>query len=229
MVDAQAVDESLGDEAQDRRVGHREHLRVLDPHACERVDVEEAAVLPGDGVEVEELRPPASSVQNGLWSSTAMWLGTMSTTRPSPAPASATSSGLTTEVGRHRRRVDDVVAVRRPRTGLEHRREVEVADAQIGQVRDEAARRLEGEVGSELEPVGRDQRPLAVMGRHHRRALASPRAAQHQQRPRVDGYDANGRRGRCRTRRARPCSARASSGGRTARRQGEGHGSRSGR
>ncbi len=67
-----------------------------------------------------------------------MWFGTMSSTRPRPAArAAATQLGearVAAELGRQRGRVDDVVAVGAPRRGLERRRQVEVADAELGEV-----------------------------------------------------------------------------------------------
>ena len=45
MVDAQAVDAALADEAEHGFVGAREHLRFLDAKAGEGVDVEEAAIV----------------------------------------------------------------------------------------------------------------------------------------------------------------------------------------
>jgi hypothetical protein len=51
--------------------------------------------------------------------------------------------------------VDDVVAVGAPRRGLEVRRAVEVADAEIGEVRHDRRRVVEGEPRVQLHAVGR--------------------------------------------------------------------------
>ena len=59
MVDAQPVDEPLGDQLEREPVRLGEHVRVLLAHAGEVVDVEEAPVPAGLGVDVEELAPAA--------------------------------------------------------------------------------------------------------------------------------------------------------------------------
>src|SRR5581483_5846716 len=57
VVDPHAVDEALPHELDDLSAQRLEHLRVLHADAGELADVEEAAVLAGPPVEVEELRP----------------------------------------------------------------------------------------------------------------------------------------------------------------------------
>ena len=52
-------------------------------------------------------------------------------------------------------RVDHVVAVLRARARLQRRRQIEVRDAEVAQVRDELARLREAEVGRQLQAVGR--------------------------------------------------------------------------
>ncbi len=54
--------------------------------------------------------------------------------------------------------VDDVVAVHRARPRLVDRRGVDVADAELGEIRDDLGRVVEGEVLVELQPVGRPRR-----------------------------------------------------------------------
>ena len=87
------------------RVRRLEHLRVLDAHAGELVDVEEAAVASRRGVEVEEPRAQRSSRQNGFSSHAAMWFGTMSSDdaeparRPARASAASPPSSSETRVG----------------------------------------------------------------------------------------------------------------------------------
>jgi hypothetical protein len=63
--------------------------------------------------------------------------------------------GVTTELVVQPARVDHVVAVRRTRRGPQHGREVDVADAQFGEVGHAARCVGERETGVELEPVGR--------------------------------------------------------------------------
>ena len=58
-------------------------------------------------------------------------------------------------------RVGDVVAVRRAGAGLEHRREVHVADPERLQVRQQRPDVVEAELGPELQPVRRERRPHA--------------------------------------------------------------------
>ena len=60
---------------------------------------------------------------------------------------------LAAELLRDPRRVDDVVAVRRAGLRLHDRREVEVRDAELGQVRDELARLAEAEPRPQLQAV----------------------------------------------------------------------------
>src|SRR5262249_53354525 len=70
--------------------------------------------------------------------------------------AERTETRLAAEVFRDAPRVDDVVAVRRAATRLQDRREVEVADAELAQVRNELTRRGEAALRRQLQPVGRD-------------------------------------------------------------------------
>ncbi len=67
---------------------------------------------------------------------------------------------LTAQLLAHARGVHDVVAVRRARDGLQDRRQVQVRDAERGQVRHGRRRGRERELGLQLQPVG---------GRRHRR------------------------------------------------------------
>ena len=86
MVDPQPVDEAVAHELEHLRVRRLEHLLVLDAHAGELADVEEAAVEAGARVDVEELLRSSGSRQNGFSSLAAMWFGTTSSTTPRPAP-----------------------------------------------------------------------------------------------------------------------------------------------
>ena len=99
----------------------------------------------------------------------AMWLGTTSTTMPRPcswaAAASASSPSPAAEVVGDAGVVDDVVAVHRSGRGLQHGGEVEVRDAELGQVRDDRAGVREREPGCswsryvEVRLVGMRARP----------------------------------------------------------------------
>ena len=101
-----------------------------------------------------------------------MWFGTMSRIDAEPARvAERAQRALAAELLRDPARVDDVVAVRRAVPRLEHRREVEVADAELAQVRARArARRRSVSVGAELEPVGRAQRRVTSRAAGRQRA-----------------------------------------------------------
>ena len=84
-----------------------------------------------------------------------MWLGTMSSSTSRPAPASCAEGRLAAEVRGDPARVDDVVAVGRAAPGLERGGEVEVAHAELAQVRHQPEGVGEPHAGAELEPVGR--------------------------------------------------------------------------
>ncbi len=56
VIDAHAVHETVAHELEHLRVRELEDLRVLDPHAREVVDREEAPMSAGPGVDVEDLR-----------------------------------------------------------------------------------------------------------------------------------------------------------------------------
>ena len=110
------------------------------PHARELADVEEAAVEARAPVEVEELRPQSRVAPERVLVPAAMWFGTMSSMTPNPDGAELAELLLAAELLRDARRVDDVVAVRRARARLQRRREVEVRDAEVAQVRHELPR-----------------------------------------------------------------------------------------
>ena len=141
MVDPQAVDEPLANEPERQRVGRLEHLRILLAHAGEVVDVEEAPVAPARRVDVEEALAQLLVAPEAVRSSAAMWFGTDVEHDPE---AGATGRGgereerlLAAERVREPGRVDHVVAVRRAGAGLERRRQVEVPDAEVAQIRDQ--------------------------------------------------------------------------------------------
>ena len=110
----------------------------------------------------------STSHHHGLSGVMAMWLGTMSSTIPSPcARAAATKRGetlLAAELWIDPVRSHHVVAVRAPGRGLQDGREVQMADAQLCQVRHDLARGREVEVAVQLQPVRRQRHVLATSG-----------------------------------------------------------------
>ena len=159
MVDAQAVDEALRDELEHLGVRRLEHVRVLDPHAGQLADVEEAAVPAGGRIPVEEPRPQLAVppewvlplvgghvVRDDVQDHTQAGLvGGL---------AHGAELGLAPELLRDPGRVDDVVAVRRARPRLERGREVEMRHAELAEIgQRELARRTEAELLGELQPV----------------------------------------------------------------------------
>jgi hypothetical protein len=161
MVDAQPVDGAVADQLERERVRLGEDLRVLLAHAGEVVDVEEAPVAAGLGVDVEELRaqlrigPVAVALVRGHV------VGDDVEHDPQPRLAHRGDQRFellpAAELLRDAARVDDVVAVRGARARLERRRQVQVADAEVAQVGDQLARLREAHAGAELQPVGRAQ------------------------------------------------------------------------
>jgi hypothetical protein len=158
MVDANAVDQALLRERDDLRVRHLPDLGVLHPHAGQLRDVEEAAVQAGAPVEVEELRPPERVAPEGVLLARGHVVRDDVEHDTETRRAERAELLLAAEVFRDPRRIDDVVAVRRAGASLEGRRQVEVRDAELAQVRDEFARRAKAEPRPQLEPVGRAKR-----------------------------------------------------------------------
>ena len=208
MVDPHAVDQALVRELDELRVRHLPHLGVLHPHAGELADVEEAAMRARAPVEVEELRAPEGVAPEGVLVARRHVVRDDVEHDGQSRRAERTELLLAAEILRDARRIDDVVAVCRARARLERRREVEVRNAQVAQVRDELARLAEAEPRPQLEPI--------------RRPDALPRLAdstEHDERAALDRDDAArrvdlGARPRAPARRSR---ARASSDGRTRR------------
>ena len=147
MIHPQAVDDALAHELEDLRVGDGEDLRVLDPHGREVVDVEEAPVPAVSRVAVEEPRaqrlvgPPAVLVRDAH-----VVRDDVEHDRQAGGPERP-QARLAPERVRDARRVDDVVAVRRAGPRLQRRREVQVRDAEVAQVRDELRDGGEVELG----------------------------------------------------------------------------------
>ena len=102
-----------------------------------------------------------------------MWFGTMSRITPEPLGGSARSAASPPSSSETRVGVDDVVAVRRALARLQRRREVQVRDAEVAQVGDELARRMEVEVARELQAVRGAQRRQRRPSQHARRERAT--------------------------------------------------------
>ena len=160
MVDPQAVDEAVADELQHLAVRLLEDRRILDAHARELADVEEAAVPARVRVPVEEPRAELRVAPEAV-----LLLGGRHVVRDDVEDrAEAVRVGrlaeraqllLAAEIGRDARRVDDVVAVHRAGPRLQHGREVEVRDAEIPHVgEDDLAHAPEAELGRELDAEG---------------------------------------------------------------------------
>ena len=166
MVDPQAVDDALAHERERQPVRLLEDALVLLPHGGEVVDVEEAPVAAGRLVEVEEPPPQLRVAPVAVRVVGRHVVGDDVEDHPEPGVAGGARQrlelALAAELLGDRGRVDDVVAVRRARPRLERRRQVEVADAEVAQVRHELARLREAEAAAELEPVGRQQRGHAT-------------------------------------------------------------------
>src|SRR5262249_191786 len=74
-------------------------------------------------------------------------------------------------------RANDVIAVRAARCRRENRREVEMADPELGEVRDDRGGGRESELRTKLEPVGRQRRahrPSATVRVAARALVVSP-------------------------------------------------------
>ena len=161
MVDAQAVDEALARRAEHQRVGVLEHLGVLLADAGEIVDVEEAPVAPGHRVDVEE---PLAQRRVGPVAVRLVGrhvVGDDVEHDPHAGVARRRRQRAELVLSAERlgepARVDHVVAVRRARARLERRRQIEVRDPEVAQVRDQLPRRGEAEIGGQLQAVGRPQ------------------------------------------------------------------------
>ncbi len=154
VVDAQAVDHAFADQVEHLAVRQLEDLGILDAHAGEIVDVEEAPVVAGLGIDVEDARalgfvgPPAVLV------ACAHVVGDDVEDDRQPGVRQLAQPLLAAERLRDARRVDDVVAVRRARARGERRRQVQVADAEVAQVGHERAHVVEAQVRAQLQAVG---------------------------------------------------------------------------
>ena len=113
VVDAQAVDEAGANELERPAVGRLEDLGVLLAQRGEVVDVEEAPVAPGR-VEIEELRLELGVCTTSGSRRSRHVVGDDVEHDAEPGGCQAGELLLAAELGAEPRRVDDVVAVRRP-------------------------------------------------------------------------------------------------------------------
>ena len=144
VVDPQPVHDALGDERERQPVRLGEHLRVLLAHAGEVVDLEEAPVAAGLRVEVEE-RPPALGVGPVRVRVVRRHVVRDDVQHDARGPPRAPPRRAPGSRPRRRARPRSasgrhVVAVRRALARGERRREVEVGDAEVAQVRARAPR-----------------------------------------------------------------------------------------
>src|SRR5262249_1526880 len=157
VVDAQSVGEAVPAELEHLAVRDLEDLGILDAYAGELADVEEASVPPRLLVPVEELpsqvgigpEPVLLTRRHVVWHDVE--------DDAEPGLAEPPELLLAAEIVRHARRVDDVVAVRRAAARLQHRRQVQVADAEVAEVGHESARLTEAEPRPERQPGRRAQ------------------------------------------------------------------------
>ena len=120
MVDPQSVDEPLGDQCKQLLVRGGEHLWVLLPQRGEPVDVEEATVEPGRRIDVEELLPQLRVAPEAVLLVGGHVVRDAVEHDAEPgAVARSRNASLAAEVLREPRWIGDVVAVRRPRAGLQ--------------------------------------------------------------------------------------------------------------
>ena len=158
VIDAHAVDQTRLRELDDLRVRHLPDLGILHPYARELADVEETAVQAGAPVEVEELRAPERVAPERVLVAGRHVVRDDVQDDAQTRGAERAELLLAAEVLGDRGRIDDVVPVRRAGACLERRREVEVRDAELAQVRHELPRLAESEPRPQLEPVRRAHR-----------------------------------------------------------------------
>jgi hypothetical protein len=172
VIHAHTVEQPVAHQLEHLPVRQLEDVRVLDAHAGQVVDGEEAPVPARVGVDIEDLRalPLVGPERVALVGGHVVRDDVEHDARR--LLAERAQLFLAAQVGRDVGRVDHVVAVRRARPCLQRRREVEVRDPELPQVRYEPPRAGEVEVGPELEPVERAE------GRHQpRRRTSSERAS----------------------------------------------------
>jgi hypothetical protein len=162
MVDPQAVDRALACQLQRQLVRLGEDALVLLAHGGQVVDVEEAAVAAGALVDVEEAVPQRRVGPVAVRVVGRHVVGHDVEDQPDADAARGGGQrvelALAAELVRELAGIDDVVAVRGARPRLERRRQVQVADAEIAQVRQQLARLREPHGAAELEPVCRAER-----------------------------------------------------------------------
>ena len=135
VVDPQPVDDPLGDQPEHQGVGGLEDLGVLLAHAGQLVDGEEAPVPARVGVDVEEPPPQPLVGPERVLVGGRHVVGDDVQQHVQARAGQLAEGRLAAEVRGDPARVDDVVAVGRAAPGLERGGEVEVAHAELAQVR----------------------------------------------------------------------------------------------
>ena len=171
MVDAHAVDDAVAHELDHLRVRRPEDLPVLLLDAAELADVEEAAVEAGAQVDVEEHLAQREVAPERVLVDRRHVVRDDVEDHAEAGGGERAELVLAAERLGDVARVDDVVAVLRALARLQRRREVEVRDAELAQVRHELARLREAEVRRQLQAVGRAKVTLGTAQHRERPAL----------------------------------------------------------
>ena len=154
MIDADPVDHALVHQFEHLCVCRLEHLGILDPHSGEIPDVEEPPHGTGSPLDVEELGTGERlAPERVLLFARRHVVGHDVEDHPEAGPAESPELLLAAELLRQPCRVDDVVAVRRARARLQRGSEVQMAGAEVAQVRNELSCACEVEVREQLKPV----------------------------------------------------------------------------
>ena len=183
MIDPQPVDEALGDQRAATSSWVRSNTSGSSWRTPARsVDVEEAAVAPGDRVDVEELvaQLRVGPVAVGIVDRHVVGDDVEHDAQPGLVGRVGQRPELllAAEVVGEPRRVDHVVAVLGARPRLHRRRQVQVRDPEVAQVGHQLPRRRRTRTrGVELEAVGRPQLAGVTSDplEHDDRAATSPR------------------------------------------------------
>ena len=154
MIDSQAVDHSLPDQLQDLLMSGPEDVLILLAHTCHAVDVEEAPVPARDRVEVKELPAQPLVRPQAVLRAGGHVVRDVVDDQAQAGGRELTQSALAAEIPRDEAWVDDVVAVAGALARLHQRREVEVADAELAQIRHELPGLREVQLGAELQAIG---------------------------------------------------------------------------
>jgi hypothetical protein len=120
VVDPHARDDAVAHQLEHLGVRGREHLRVLDPHPGQVVDVEESAVA-ARRVEVEEARPGRLVAPERVLVARRHVVGHDVDHERQPVAGEPAERSFSAQGVGHAGRVDDVVAVGRAGARLHHR------------------------------------------------------------------------------------------------------------